>query len=91
MNAELSAAGECRIIVPTLAREEYLDVLRVLTRQDDPDAYTRYMVFLHRWTAAFDYTNLDNIIEAMKACNAFERSRAQHKLLMPPTDVAAST
>ena len=33
MNAELSVVNACRMIVPTLFREEYLDCLRVLTRQ----------------------------------------------------------
>jgi len=36
MNAELSVVGASRIIVPTLCREEYLDCLRVLTRQGEP-------------------------------------------------------
>jgi hypothetical protein len=33
MNSELSAAGEARIIVPTLYREQYLDCLRELNGQ----------------------------------------------------------
>ena len=81
MNAELSAAGEHRVIVPTLAREEYLDCLRQLTRHGDADGFIRYMDQLQRWSACVDYENLDAVIESMKACNAFERSRTQFKLL----------
>lgn len=84
MNAELSASGECRIIVPTLFREEYLDCLRVLTRDGTPVPFLAAMQLIHRWTAAFEYDDLDGVVAGMKACNAFEKSRVQHKLLFPP-------
>jgi hypothetical protein len=83
MNAELSAVGECRIIVPTLFREEYLDCLRVLTREREPAPFLGAMQLIHRWSAAFDYEDLDRTISAMRDSNAFEKSRAQHKLLFP--------
>lgn len=83
MNAELSVASSCRIIVPTLLREEYLDCLRVLSREGDPGPFLDVMQWAHRWTAAFDYRNLDKVIADMQQCNAFEKSRVQHKLLLP--------
>lgn len=83
MNAELSAVRSCRIIVPTLFREEYLDCLRVLTREGNPGPYLNAMQMIHEWTAAFNYENLDKAIADMTACNAFERSRIQYKLLFP--------
>lgn len=83
MNAELSVTGSCRIIVPTLFREEYLDCLRNLTRSGDAGPFVSAMQRIHGWTAAFDYENLDAVIESMKSCNAFERSPVQFKLLKP--------
>lgn len=83
MNAELSVVNSCRIIVPTLFREEYLDCLRVLTRDGNPKPFLDAMQWIHEWTAAFNYVNLDEVIAAMRACNAFEKSRIQHKLLLP--------
>ncbi|MRD47315.1 cell filamentation protein Fic [Caenimonas koreensis DSM 17982] len=83
MNAELSVAGSCRIIVPTLFREEYLDCLRTLTRAADPVPYMNAMQRIHEWTAAFDYEDLDGVIDVMTKCNAFERSPIQYKLLWP--------
>ncbi|MFT4102567.1 MAG: Fic family protein [Burkholderiaceae bacterium] len=83
MNAELSVVDGCRIIVPTLFREEYLDCLRVLTREGDPKPFLDAMQWIHEWTAAFDYENLDQVIADMRACNAFEKSRVQYKLLLP--------
>lgn len=83
MNAELSVVGACRIIIPTLFREEYLDCLRVLTRDGNPTPFVTAMQKIQDWTASFDYTDIDNAIADMKACNAFERSLIRHKLLFP--------
>ncbi len=83
MNAELAAAGACRIIVPTLFREEYLDCLRVLSRDADPAPFISAMQRMHHWSAAFAYDDLDQVIAQMVACHAFERSRVQYKLLWP--------
>lgn len=83
MNAELTAVGACRIIIPTLFREEYLDCLRVLTRSHDPEPFVAAMQKIQAWTAAFDYQNLDQVIDDMQRCNAFERSRVQFELLTP--------
>jgi len=82
MNAELSVANRYRIIVPTLYREEYLDCLRVLTREGEPKPFLDAMQWIQGWTAAFDYEDLDKTIDTMATCNAFERSRIQHRLLM---------
>ena len=83
MNAELSAMNSCRIIIPTLFREEALDCLRVLTRDQESAPFIAAMQKIHRWTAAFDYEDLDKTIAAMTACNAFQKSRTHYKLLMP--------
>ncbi len=83
MNAELSVVGACRIIIPTLFREEYLDCLRVLSRSGNPVPFIAAMQKIQGWTAAFDYQSLDGVIEKLKACNAFERSRVQFQLLTP--------
>jgi hypothetical protein len=83
MNAELSVVGSCRIIVPTLFREEYLDCLRLLTRHGEASPMLVAMQKIHQWTAAFDYEDLDQVISQMARCNAFERSLIQFKLLTP--------
>jgi len=83
MNAELSVVRACRIIVPTLFREEYLDCLRVLTREGNSTPFLDAMQHIHAWPAAFDYDDLDRVIAEMKSCNAFEKSRTQYKLLFP--------
>ena len=83
MNAELSRAGEARIIIPTLFHEEYVDCERQLSRQDDPTGFVRVLPLMQAWTVAFDYTDTDALIAAVTRTNALERSRAQFRLLMP--------
>lgn len=83
MNAELTHAGEGRIIVPSLYREEYLDCLRVLTREGNPEPFIKVMQLAQEWTGAFRYADLQEVIAAMKRCNAFEESRIEHLLLLP--------
>ena len=85
MNAELSVVSACRIIIPTLFREEYLDCLRVLTRDGEVKPFLGAMQKIQQWTAAFNYNDIDQVIDQMSACNAFERSRSQFKLLAPGT------
>lgn len=86
MNAELSVVNSCRIIVPTLFREEYLDCLRVLTRTGESKPFLDAMQKIHAWTAAFDYEDLDTVIAVLESCHAFEKSRTQFKLLSPTPD-----
>jgi hypothetical protein len=83
MNSELSAAGQSRIIIPTLYREQYLDCLRELTRQGNVKPYMDAMVNIQDWTKSFDYENLDDVIAQMAQCNAFEKSLNGHRLLWP--------
>jgi hypothetical protein len=83
MNSELSASGEARIIVPTLYREQYLDCLRELTRAGRTEPYLDAMEKIQRWTASFDYEDLDGVIDLMRLCNALEKSLVEYKLLCP--------
>ncbi|MEK6593867.1 MAG: Fic family protein [Pseudomonadota bacterium] len=83
MNAELSRTGDARIIIPTLFHEEYIDCQRQLTRQNEPAGFIKALVLMQGWTTAFDFSNVDALIEAIKATNALEHSRAQFRLAMP--------
>jgi len=53
MNAELSAANEFRIIIPTIYRTNYLTSLRALN-QNRVEPYLRTMDFAQKYTAAID-------------------------------------
>lgn len=61
MNAELTAAGQAKIIIPTVYREDYLLNLRRLTRKHDPGPYIRMMDRAHafsHWLEPKDYHSL---------------------------------
>ncbi len=50
MNAELTTAGQSKIIVPTVFRDDYMGGLRKLTRQGDSDPYIRMMEKAHEFS-----------------------------------------
>ncbi len=83
MNAELSRVAEARIIIPTLFHEEYVDCQRQLSCQNIPDSLIRALSLMQQWTVAFDYADVDALIEAVKRTSALERSRAQFRLTLP--------
>lgn len=61
MNAELTAAGQTKIIIPTVYRDDYLLNLRRLTRKHDPTPYIRMMDRAHafsHWLEPADYHSL---------------------------------
>lgn len=61
MNAELTAGGQAKIIIPTVYRDDYLLNLRRLTRKHDPGPYIRMMDRAHafsHWLEPKDYHSL---------------------------------
>lgn len=72
MNAELFRAGEAKIIVPTVYREDYLLSLRKLSRQGNPDAYIRVMNRLHGFSYKLYGLDFDGMEAYLQRCNAFE-------------------
>jgi len=59
MNAELVAAGEERIIIPTAYRTDYLGALKALSRNHDTDPVIRMLDYAQRYTHAIDWSDLD--------------------------------
>lgn len=84
MNCELSAAGLSRIIVPTVYREDYLLPLKGLSINADPVPYSRAMIRIQAWTAAFNYEQPRHDLQAdLKRCNAFEEDLHNYRLVFP--------
>lgn len=57
MNAELAAAGEVRIIIPTVYRLNYLAALKAATHGNNFAALLATLSFARRWTGRIDFTN----------------------------------
>jgi hypothetical protein len=91
MNSFLSAAQQCRIIVPTVFREDYLLPLKALTHQGDATGYIRAMRLCQAWCAELNY---DMEVPAMQAqllaCNASQDDVRVYRLLSPQTGQAMS-
>lgn len=80
MNAELSRTGACRVIIPTLFHPQYIDCLKVLTKESHPLPFIKAIARMASWCAKFQYAKLPELIKAMTTTNAFEESPVRFKL-----------
>ena len=83
MNAELVAAGVCRIIIPSVYRNEYIASLKLLSNHKDPAAFLRVMDVAQDFVSRIDFSNLKAARHILERCNAFERPADNIKLKMP--------
>ncbi len=83
MNAELHAGGQCRIIVPTVFRQDYLDGLRLLSRRDDPSVFIKAMRYVHDMTAAVNFSSYIQARDHLTRANAFRDPDSPHRLHIP--------
>lgn len=73
MNATLTAAGQSRIIVPTIARGDYLRSLNLLSSAGDVRPFSATMSGLLDWSARLDWsTNIDNTRLHLQTIGAFD-------------------
>lgn len=70
LNAELSAAGQCRIVIPLCFREDYLGALRALSRRGDPDPVLRMANRAQRWTSLVDWSTMPRALPQLQRSNA---------------------
>jgi hypothetical protein len=69
MNAELSAAGEVRIVIPTGYRNDYLSGLAAATG-DAFGPMIRILNYARRWTADMDFSSREAAEELLERTNA---------------------
>jgi hypothetical protein len=93
MNAELVAAGENRIIVPTVYRNNYLMTLKALSQNGITAALVRTMDFAQRYTAAVDFAELDRARFILDRTHAFtdpnQADMAGLRLTLPSAEILA--
>lgn len=70
MCAELSAAGQARIIIPIVFRNEYLAGLRDLSREGRLDLYARTLAHAWRWTAGMPWQDRSAVDGYLAATHA---------------------
>ncbi len=71
MNAELTHAGQAKIIIPTVFRDDYMLTLRRLTRQGDPEPYIKAIQQIHRFSAMVYGEDRQAMTNYLTASNAF--------------------
>ena len=72
MNAELVAADQSKIIIPTVFREDYLNALRRLTRRGDPSVLIRAISRVRQFSANITGDDFETTREYLEKCNAFK-------------------
>ncbi|MBA2369191.1 MAG: Fic family protein [Candidatus Protochlamydia sp.] len=82
MNAELDLARQCRIIIPTVYREDYLLALRSLSRKMDPSPYVKMLSYAQQFSASIPYENYHQALALFHSCNAFLEPN-EGKLILP--------
>jgi Fic/DOC family len=87
MNAELTAVGQHRILVPVIVRNDYLAGLRRLSREGDPRLLARVLANAWRWSAQMDFSTLETARAGMDQTNALmdatDAERAGKYLILP--------
>ena len=94
MNAELVAAGESRIIVPTVYRNNYLMALKALSQNGITGALVRTLDFAQRYTAAVEFTDLESARFILDRTHAFadpnEADLTSVRLVLPTPEILAA-
>jgi hypothetical protein len=85
MNAELVAGAQIRIIVPTVFRDDYLDGLRMLSRQDQPGVLIKALRYAHDYTFQVPWFTTDAARQALQATHAFNEPNSAERLVLPNT------
>lgn len=87
MNAELSAVGVQRIVIPLSYREDYLGGLRALSRGGDPRPVIRVLDFAQQYAAEIEWSEYDRARRMLTETNAFvppdEAEKPANRLKLP--------
>ena len=74
MNAEFSSAGQTKIIIPNVYREDYLSALRRLTRNNDPGVYIRMLERAQAFSDTIVGADMDAMEAVLRKSDAFKES-----------------
>ena len=86
MNAYLSEGNQCRIVIPTVFREDYLLSLKAISHQVDATAYIRAMTIGQAWASELDYgVSVAEMNQQLDACYAKKEDTRVFRLLSPRT------
>ncbi len=90
MNAELVAAKEQRIIIPTIYRAHYLSALKSISNRTSAEPLIRMLDFAQRFSQSIDWMDFNRAETELKMANAFtDSAKADQRGLRPriPSEV----
>jgi len=70
-NAELSAAGEVRLVIPNVYRNYLAALSGFSNRAGRGEQLIAVLEYAQRWSAAVDWSTFDGAHATMLACNAY--------------------
>ena len=86
MNAFLSRQAQCRIIIPTVFREDYLLSLKAMSNNADAAPYIRSMSIGQAWASELDYgVTVTDMNAQLDACMAKQEDNRLYRLMSPKT------
>jgi hypothetical protein len=86
MNAELVSAKQSKIIIPTVFRDDYVGVLRKVSRHQEITPYIKMLQKAFEFSSTIYDENLDAMQQFLEKCNAFmEHSEANLKIIKKET------
>lgn len=71
LNSVLTAAGEAKVLVPTVFRTDYIGALRKLTRNGDPSVLIDAMRRLQEFSSKLEAEDFDRLKFTLERSNAF--------------------
>jgi hypothetical protein len=71
MNAELVAAGEQKMIIPTIFRNNYIVALKALSHNQFATPIIRTLDFAQKYTQAVDWSSFESAVSDLNRSNAF--------------------
>jgi Fic family protein len=84
MNAELTKAGQSKIIIPTVFRDDYMGALKKLTRQRKCDTYIKILQRAHEFSSNVYSERMEDMQEYLTLCNAFNDENDVILKIIPP-------
>ena len=75
MNAELTRANECRIIIPTVYRDDYLTALKTYSQNRETGPVIRMFERAQAFAASMDYSNYEAAKTSFTQADAFKDPR----------------
>jgi fido (protein-threonine AMPylation protein) len=91
-NAELSAAGQQRLMIPIVFREDYLQALRAMSHRADPKPFIRVLDRAQRWAYEVDWSDPATAkleLERTHALLSASEAEEQGVILRLPSELSA--